>query len=159
MIGTHIMKIGQEVTETRAVGLGLPVSSRVHIGFHPKLRKQNFGSIYFPECFHWFYQTIRSNEFVNQVSHFFRMCKCIAPRTVRHCYTCSQNESVGCSCATRPSNNLYQLASCWRRLSRKVSSETTTSPRVGLVRNRPNFFFTTICKQSRDSWVSCAMLQ
>ena len=53
------MKIGQAFTEIWP----MLVSSAGHIGFS--------GSIYFPECFHWFYQIIRSNERVYQVSHFY----------------------------------------------------------------------------------------
>ena len=54
------MKIGLEFTEIWP----LRVSSGGHIGFS--------GSVYFPECFHWFYQVIRSHELVYQVSHFYR---------------------------------------------------------------------------------------
>ena len=38
-------------------------SSGGHIGFS--------GNIYFPECFHRFYQTVRSGELVYKVSHFY----------------------------------------------------------------------------------------
>ena len=80
IIDTNIMKIGQAFTELRPKGL----SCGVHIGFS--------GSMYFPECFHWFYQIIRSNERVYQVSHIcLAECANLAPiltlpsPTIRSC--------------------------------------------------------------------------